>query len=59
MHAGIGAAGTNDLDGLIGYQRERFLETLLYPDTGLLTLPAIVRSPVILDAERDANVRAC
>jgi len=59
VHAGIRAARTNDVNGFIGNQRKRFLEALLNANTGLLALPASVRSPVILDAERDANVGAC
>ena len=37
--------------------RYLFLETLLHANTGLLALPAIVPGAVVLDAERDANVR--
>ena len=59
MHPGIGSACTDDLYRFVRNQRQRFLETLLYPEASLLTLPAIVPGPVIFDAERDANVRTC
>ncbi len=49
----------SDLYRFVRNQRQHFLETLLYPKAGLLTLPAIVPGPVIFDAERDANVGAC
>ena len=59
MYTGIGSACTNDLYRFVRNQRQRFLETLLYPKASLLTLPAVVPGPVIFDAERDANVGAC
>lgn len=59
MYTGIGSACTDDLYRFVRNQRQRFLETLLYPEASLLTLPAVVPGPVIFDAERDANVGAC
>ncbi len=59
MHSGIGAARTKNLHGLVGDPGERFFETLLYAETGLLALPAVVRGSVVFDAERDANSSAC
>ena len=59
MYARISATCTDHLYGFIRNQRQRFLERLLHPETGLLPLPAIVPGPVIFDAERDANVRTC
>ena len=59
MHAGIGAARTDDLHDFVGHACERFFETLLHAEAGLLTLPAVVTRPVVFDAERDANSSAC
>ena len=59
MHTRIGAARTNDVDDFIRHFCQRFFEALLNAETGLLTLPAVVTRPVVFDAERDANIRAC
>ena len=59
MHSGVRAARTNDLHRFIRHDREGFFETLLYAETGLLTLPAVVSGSVVFDAERDANSSPC
>jgi len=57
MYSGIGASGTDDFRGFVGYDRQRLLEALLYTKAGLLALPAVITRAVVFDAERDANVR--
>jgi hypothetical protein len=57
VHPGVGAAGTDHFYGFIGDNRQRLFQALLYTDTGLLPLPAVVPGAVVFDAERDANVR--
>lgn len=56
MHARIGAAGANDFNGFVGDLGQSLFEPLLYAEARLLALPAVVRSPVVLNAECDANV---
>jgi len=56
VHTAVGAAGTDQIDGFIGDQRQRLLETLLHAEAALLALPAVVTRAVVFDAERDANV---
>ena len=57
MYPGVCTAGTHHFYGFIGDDRQRLFQTLLYTDTGLLPLPAVVPGAVVFDAERDANVR--
>jgi len=59
VHASIGAPCADHLNRFICDQRQRFLETLLHAQAGLLTLPAIVPGPVVFDAERDADIGPC
>ena len=56
VHTGVGATGAHDVDGFRCDPRKRLLQTLLHTDAGLLTLPAVVRGAVVLDAERDTDV---
>ncbi len=56
MHARIGATSANYFNSFVGDLGESFFEALLNAETCLLALPAIVRSPVVLNAECDANV---
>jgi hypothetical protein len=41
---------------VVRYSAERFFKALLYANAEVLTLPAIVRSTVVLDAKRNAHV---
>ncbi len=59
MYTRIGSTGTNNVDDLVRHLFQRFFEPLLNAQTGFLTLPAVEARPVVFDAERDANIKAC
>lgn len=54
VHPGIGTAGTDNVNWLIGYPGKCCLDTLLHTDATLLALPSVVRRAVVFDAERNA-----
>src|SRR3954464_6729096 len=51
VHAGVGAPGTLDADGLAGKPLDRLLDRLLHRAAVDLPLPARERSPVVFDYE--------
>jgi len=56
MHAGVCPPGTNDFDRFVRHRRNGVFDQRLDADTGLLPLPAIVSSTIVLDAERGAHI---
>ncbi len=58
VHSGVGAACGNHVHRRIGETRERLLEMILHAAAGRLCLPAAERGPVVLEAERDTQLRA-
>ena len=55
MHTGIGTSCTDDFDRLVSDFTERLFNVRLYAIAGTLALPAIVRGPVVFNAERDSQ----
>jgi len=58
MDTGIGAAGAGDFKLVIGHRAQRFFDALLNAEACFLPLPAVIRSPVVLNAERNAHLIA-
>ncbi len=58
MHAGIGAASTDDFDLVICNGFERFFDTGLDTVAGFLALPAVVRRAVVLQTDCNAHLGA-
>lgn len=58
MYAGVCSPRTYHTHIFIGDDRQRFFQTLLYAETCLLPLPAVVGGPVVLNAERDPNLKS-
>ena len=56
MYARIGPTSARHLDSVVGYFKQGFFEALLHAETDLLALPAVVRGPVVLNTERNAQV---
>jgi hypothetical protein len=54
MYAGVGAAGADERDRLVGYAAERRLDRHLDRGRAALFLPAAEGRPVVLDADGDA-----
>lgn len=57
MYTGVGSTCADYLYSFVSDHSERFLETLLHTETGVLTLPAVIPRPIVFDAERDTNIR--
>ena len=55
MHAGVGAAGSDQFDGLVCDLRQRALQFTLHAARVRLELPAGERRAVVLDAERETR----
>lgn len=55
MHAGVGATGRDQFDGLVGDLRQRVLQVALHAARVRLELPAGERGAVVLDAERETR----
>ena len=56
MNTGVRSASAGNFHRLICDQCESFFEELLYAQTRLLALPAVISGSVVLNAERDANL---
>jgi hypothetical protein len=64
VHAGVGPAGGNHFDGMIGDDRQRCFDDRLDSQCVRLRLPAAERTAVIFQAERDSgylidSIRRC
>jgi hypothetical protein len=55
VHAGVGAAGGGDLDGMVCDFRERRFDDRLDPERVRLRLPAAEGGAVVLQAEGDSG----
>ena len=55
MHAGVGPARADDFNGFVGDFAECGFEAFLHAVAGALTLPAVIRSAVVLETEGDPH----